>query len=308
MSLLRQAITIGFLLLAAGAALLFCAVAGAQPGNPATGAADVQPMVFHGEHKTPANTPTMDAGDIEAHVGVDERLGALLDRQLAFRDEDGQPVVLENLIARPAIILPVYFYCPQACSTMLANLAQALNDVPLVPGEEYQVIAVSFDAHETPAIARQAKANYLKILKPGFPPEQWKFLTGEASQVAALMDGLGYRFKRTGPHLFVHPNALVVASAEGKIIRYVYGLRFLPFDIGMALTEATKGTPQVSIRRLLTYCFDYDPGSKRYVFNFFRVVGGGIILALAVLLLFLLRKGKPAGRKRPSRQGIEDHE
>jgi len=55
--------------------------------------------------------------------------------------------------------------------------------------------------------------------------------------------------------MFVHPNVMLVLSPAGKIIRYFYGVYFLPFDIGMALTEASKGTPQLSIRQVLTYCF-----------------------------------------------------
>jgi protein SCO1/2 len=228
----------------------------------------------------------------EQQVGVDERLGEILNLDLVFRDENDRELRLKDFIENPTLILPVYFYCPQACSMMLASLASAINQVPLTPGENYQILAISFDAQETPELAREAKKNYLKLIEKDFPEDQWKFLTGDRKAIHELLQGLGYGLKKTGPHMFIHPNVMVVLSPAGKVIRYLYGIYFLPFDIGMALTEASKETPQLSIRRVLTYCFDYDPKKKTYVFKAFRIVAGTIILVLAVFLFFLLRKGK----------------
>lgn len=235
-----------------------------------------------------------EAGD---HVGVTEQLGKPIALDATFRDEDNRIVRLGDLLERPTLLLPVYFYCPQACSMMLGSLASALNDVPLEPGREYQVLAVSFDAEETPSLARTSKTNYMRILQKDFPGRYWRFLTGEQKQIDALLGTLGYRVKKTGPHQFVHPNVLITLAPDGKIIRYLYGLSFLPFDIGMALTEADKGNPQISVRRVLTYCFDYDPSKKTYVFHSFRMVALGIILVMVLLLIVFIRRGNP--RKKP---------
>lgn len=254
----------------------------------------------HSHHSVSAED-TYGAGG-EEPVGVEERLGEILNLDLRFRDEDNRELRLKDFIKKPTLILPVYFYCPQACSMMMASLASAINDVPLTPGENYQVLAISFDEEETPELAREAKKNYLKLIQKDFPEDQWKFLTGDRKAIHGLLHGLGYGLKKTGPHMFIHPNVMVVLSPAGKIIRYLYGIYFLPFDIGMALTEASKGTPQLSIRRVLTYCFDYDSEKKTYVFKAFRIVAVTIILVLAVFLFFLLRKGKS------SRAVTEDHE
>jgi protein SCO1/2 len=179
---------------------------------------------------------------------------------------------------------------------MLASLSQAVNDVPLVPGKEYQILALSFDAEDTPETAGKAKENYFKLITKKFPHEEWKFVTGRQKEIDLMMNALGYRLKKTGPKMFIHPNVLIIIAPDGQIIRYLYGMNFLPFDIGMALTEAAKGTPHISIRRILTYCFDYDSKSKTYVFKSFRIAALSILLLLTVFLFFLLRKGKKDSR------------
>jgi len=85
---------------------------------------------------------------------------------------------------------------------------------------------------------------------------------------------------------------MAVVSPKGKIIRYIYGPSFLPFDMGMALTEAEKGTPSLSIRKLLSFCFNYEPEKKRYTFATVRILVIAFLLMLAVIMFFLLRKKK----------------
>jgi protein SCO1/2 len=173
---------------------------------------------------------------------------------------------------------------------MLANLANAINDVPLELGRDYGVIAFSFDEDDGSDLARKAKGNFTKILNQGLPREEWRFLTSGAESIQSLTDAMGFKFKRTGEHMFIHPNVLIALAPDGKIIRYLYGPRFLPFDVGMALTEAAKGTPGLSIRKLLTYCFDYDQESRSYVVRSFRLLALGIVALLAVVFFFIVRK------------------
>lgn len=232
---------------------------------------------------------------MQHQIGVDERLGEIIRLDLTFRDEHGRSLRLKDFIDKPTLLLPVYYHCPQACNLMLASLAGAIEGAPLTPGEDYRVLAVSFDEEETPALAGESKRNYIKLIEKPFPGNQWKFLTGEENAIRALLADLGYRMKKTGPHMFIHPNVMVVLSPEGGIIRYLYGVHFLPFDVGMALTEASGGTPRLSIRRALTYCFDYDAEKKTYVFKAFRVVAVSILMVLGIFLFFLLRGKKTPG-------------
>jgi protein SCO1/2 len=225
-------------------------------------------------------------------IGVDERLGEKVPLNVPLVDERGHQLRLGEAITKPTLLMPVYYSCPTTCSMMLANLAQAINKTPLELGKDYGVIAFSFDAEEGPDIARHAKKNYTKILKQGLPPDAWSFLTTDRDGVRSLTDGIGFRFKKIQENLFIHPNVLLALAPDGTIIRYLYGPSFLPFDIGMALTEAAKGTPGLSVRKLLTYCFDYDAESKSYIFKSFRLLAVGILILLLLFFLFVLRKGK----------------
>jgi protein SCO1/2 len=223
-------------------------------------------------------------------VRVDEKLGKKIPGDAVFRDEHGNRVTIGDYVNKPTLVLPIYYQCPQSCGIMLGNLAAAMNDVPLVPGRDFRVLCLSFDVADDPSIALQAKKNYFKIIKKGFPDGDWKFLTGDITNIRRFTDAAGYHFKKSGRHDFIHPNVLIVLSRGRTIIRYLYGPVFLPFDIGMALTEATRGTPAISVRKLVSYCFSYEPKNKSYSFRAVQILSLGIFLIVGIVMFFLLRK------------------
>jgi protein SCO1/2 len=146
-------------------------------------------------------------------------------------------------------------------------------------------------------MAAQAKADYLHAAGPGWPPSAWRFLTGDETAVALVMDSIGFRFRRTEDQ-FVHPVALVALAPGGKIARYLYGYAPLPFDITMAMTEAGEGREGLSIKRALAYCFSYDPKGKRYTLNVLRITGATVVLLGLVLFLALALGGRGKRRKK----------
>jgi protein SCO1 len=225
----------------------------------------------------------------QAQVNVEEHLGLKIPGDISFLDENGSPVVLGSFIDKPTLVLPVYYSCPKTCGLLLANLALALASVPQAPGRDYRVLALSIDDEDTPATALQAKRNYVKT-SGGKLDESWKFLVGDNDSIKKFTAALGFRFKKTARHEFAHPNVLIALAPGVTIIRYLYGPSFLPFDIGMALTEAGRGTPELSVRKLVSYCFVYDGEGKTYVFTAVRILGLGSLLALAIVMAFLLRK------------------
>jgi protein SCO1/2 len=174
--------------------------------------------------------------------------------------------------------------------------------VDQVPGRDFNVVTLSFDDEEDHTHADTSKRNYNNLITRDFPKENWFYLTGDLENIKKVTDSLGYYFLKTKKHFFIHPSALVVLAKDAKIIRYLYGPNFLPFDLGMALNEAERGEPGISIKRgVLSFCFDYDPENKTYVFKLFRITGTAILLLLVGFVAFLLIPSKRRGRGRSAR-------
>jgi protein SCO1/2 len=224
-------------------------------------------------------------------VGLDEQLGVRLPLDLTFRDEDGQPVRLRDLVTRPTVIAPVYYRCPNVCHFLQGELAQVLPQLKLTAGIDYQVLSISFDETETPEIARRNRDTYLAAANGKIPAAGWRFLTGDPAAIMALTNAAGYRFQRVGGD-FQHPVAILVVSADGMIVRYLHGTRILPKDLALALAEAKEGVTGTTIRKMVQYCFSYDPEQKTYIFNVLRVSATVILATLGLFLAWLLLTGK----------------
>ncbi len=226
---------------------------------------------------------------VKADIALEEKLGQYLPADAEFSDENGRRVMLGNLIDKPTIIAPVYLGCMHECPMLLSGLAQVLGKIELAkPGKDYQVITLSFDENDTPAIARDKKVNYIKAVGRPFPEDAWKFLTGDKANIRKFTDSIGFKFQRDSEHDFSHPVTLVVVSRDGKIVRYLEGFSFLPFEVTMALTEAAEGRVGSPARSALMYCFSYDPLKKSYVFNVLKVTGTVMALFVASFFAYLM--------------------
>jgi protein SCO1/2 len=224
-------------------------------------------------------------------IGIDEKLGQVIPLDLTFKDENDNPIILKRLIHTPTILAPVYFSCPDVCSFLLYNLSGVINNLSAEPGKEYRVLAVSFDETEQPELAREKKRLYLKMIERPFPEEAWIFLTGDQENIRKLTDSIGFYFKREGK-AFQHPVALIILSPDGKITRYIYGMDFLPFDLKMAIWEASEGRVGPTISKVLRFCFSYDPKGRKYVFNTLKVTGIVTLAFAFAFILFLVFRGR----------------
>jgi protein SCO1/2 len=224
-------------------------------------------------------------------VGLDEELGGQLPLDLLFRDEKGRTLRLGDLLTGPTIILPVYYSCTNVCNFLQQGLARALPAVQRQPGKEYRVLSLSFDETETPELAARYQRTYLTTMNAPFPEDAWLFLTGDAKSIHALTAAAGYRFQRQGRD-FIHPVASFVVAKDGTIVRYLYGTTFLPKDLTLALLEARDGRVGVTIRKVVGYCFSFDPAAKTYVFNLLRISATVVLLCAGSFLAYLLLTGK----------------
>jgi len=250
----------------------------------------------HHDHDVMMAEPV--SAQLAAQVTVKERLGEVIDFSAKFVDSRNRRVDLKTIFDKPVVLLPIFFVCPSVCSIMQAELASVLGHTRAVPGKDYNVVTLSFSDDEDASHARSSKQNYANLVKREMDMDQWFYLTSDRENILKATDSLGYYFVKTGKNLYIHPNALVVLASDGKIIRYLYGPKFLPFDVEMAVAEARKGEPGISIKRgVLSFCFDYDPEKKTYVFKLFRITGTAILILVIGFILFLIRPSK-AGQKR----------
>lgn len=244
----------------------------------------------------PATAGNDGEAKIQEEIGIDERLGDFVPAGLGFLDARGDSVYLEEFFDKPVVLTLVYYHCPTICKPLLSGVSEVVGKAPLVPGEDYHLLTVSFDEFDSPRTATPIRKDFVASLdrKPG--AESWRFLTADSTTIARLTGAVGFRFSRREKD-FAHGTSLIVLSPGGKIVRYLYGLRFMPFDLRMAVTEANKGNVAPSIARVLRFCFSYDPEGRKYVFNATRVAGTGILLLAFGWVFYIstvgkIRKGK----------------
>ena len=224
-------------------------------------------------------------------VNLEEQLGATIPLDVELLDERGRGVTLRQLVDKPTLLTFNYFTCPGICTPQLVAVVDIFDTIDLEPAEDFQVITVSFDVRDTPELARAWKQKHLKMIKRRILPSSWRFLTGTSASVKALTDAVGFSYQRRGED-FVHPTALIVVSPEGKVTRYVYGLRYLPFDVQMAVAEASQGLVRPTIAKVLRVCFSYDPDSRRYVFRLTQVVELVTLFSTAVFISIVIFAGR----------------
>jgi len=241
----------------------------------------------------PATALAHETTATRADIALEEKLGNYLPPDAIFTDENGKRASLKDLIKKPTIIAPVYFGCTHTCPMLLTGLAQALGKLDsITPGRDFQVLTLSIDDTDTPQIARDKQKNYLKAVGKPFPSEAWTFLTGDAGNIKNITDAMGFKFQKDGAHDFSHPVTLVVVSQQGKIVRYLDGVSFLPFDLTMAVSEAAQGKVGSTGRKILMYCFSYDPLKKSYVFNILKIVGTVMIVFAVGFFAYLTLSSK----------------
>lgn len=224
-------------------------------------------------------------------VGIEEKLGQTLDMGLVFKDETGQTVTLGSFFdgKTPVILSPIYYSCPGLCNFHLNGLTEALKDVDWSPGQQFKVLAVSFDSSETPETAAGKKESYMKMYDRPGTEGGWHFLTGDQENVTKFTEAIGFKYKWSEKDReWSHASAAIIADPKGKLTRYLPGIMFDPKDVKLALVEGGKGTVGTFIDQLVLYCFQYNPHQSKYTLyaiNLVKLGGLAVIVFLASLIL-----------------------
>ena len=149
-------------------------------------------------------------------VGIEQRLGTQLPMDATFRDENGQTVQLGSYFGkRPVVLALVYYECPMLCTQILNGLVRAAKVLSFKPGQEYDVVAISFDARETPKQALVKKAVYVKAYGHEETAAGWHFLTGTDASIKRVTEAVGFHYK-WDVHIaqFAHASAIYVDAGR----------------------------------------------------------------------------------------------
>src|SRR5262245_20275420 len=84
-------------------------------------------------------------------IGFDQNLDQPVPLDVVLTDESGRTGPLGAYFGRrPVVLLFAYFDCPMLCTQVINGLATALDVLALEPGQDFEIVTVSFDPHDTP--------------------------------------------------------------------------------------------------------------------------------------------------------------
>jgi protein SCO1/2 len=230
-----------------------------------------------------------------ANVDVTEHLGSPVPKSLAFKDELGRTVTLGDYFdgKLPVVLTFNYSNCPMLCSLMLNGFVAGLKELAYTPGKEFRVVTVSIDPAETPDKALRTQHRYLAQYERPEAKDGWHFLTGSEENIRAYARALGFGYAYVPERKeYAHPSAMAVATPDGRIARYLYGIEYPKESLKLSLLEASEGKLGNPLERLILYCFHYDSSVGRYApvaANIMRVGGAFSVVLLAGFLALLFR-------------------
>ncbi len=219
---------------------------------------------------------------------IDEKafLGEKINYDFILQDETGADFKLGSLIGKPLILALSYYTCDGACSVINKNLNETLKGVERWKmGQDYNVLTVSFDQHDTPATLVEF------MQKAGFSdgvPSGWTMTTmREKEDIVKLTGSMGFKFFWSPRDaLFLHPNVYIMLSPKGRVTRYLYGGTISPVDMELAITKAMgeKIAAANVIDFVVGACYSYNYKDGKYTVNIpLFIAAGALIFGLLLI-------------------------
>jgi protein SCO1 len=239
-------------------------------------------------------------------VGIDQKLNTQLPLDLTFRDESGKTVRLGDYFGtKPVIVSLVYYRCPMLCEQVLNGMTAALNVLKFDVGKEFNIVTVSIDPTETPEMAAKKKEVFLHRYQRPTAAQGWAYLTGDQANISQLAKAVGFRYvydERTKQ--YAHASGIMVATPQGRLAQYYYGIEYSPKDLRLGLIEASQNKIGTVVDQLVLYCYHYDPETGHYgaiVMRMLRIGGTLTMVLLGGLVITMLRRDTQAGTLRRAR-------
>jgi protein SCO1/2 len=229
-------------------------------------------------------------------VGIDRKHGDAVPHDLTFTDHTGQEVTLGQYFdgERPVLLNLVYHDCPMLCGLLLNGVTETIGNLSWTPGDEYTVLTVSFNPRESFEQAAAQRERYLSQLDRPAAADGWHFLTGDAENIDALTDAVGFNVRWIeSKQEFAHPTTYVFLSGEGMVSQYIHGMQLPKDDTRQALVEASDGQVGSVVDLVMLYCFQFDPDANTYTadaFNLMKAASALTVLILGGMLYLFWRR------------------
>jgi protein SCO1/2 len=225
---------------------------------------------------------------------------------LEFMGDDGiRSSLRERLIPdKPTIIALVYYRCPTMCNLVLNGMVQTLKEISFVPGEDFTIMAISFDAEETHVTASGKKRSYMTDYGVEDEGKGWHFMVGDEPEIKKLTDAVNFGFKYDPmDDQYAHGSGLLILTPGGKISRFLPGMSFPVLDTRLALVEASEGKIGTLSDKLALLCYNYDPETGKYGLLIHRIILVACLLTIAAvawMIFSLIRMDKKRSAKTPT--------
>ncbi|MFQ5807771.1 MAG: SCO family protein [Phycisphaerae bacterium] len=243
-------------------------------------------------------------------VSITEQLDAQIPLDLQFADEDGRAVRLRDYFTgeRPVILTLNYYRCPMLCGLILNGMVAGLKPISLDPGEDFEIVTVSFDPLEGSPLAQAKKRNYVNEYGRSSAAQGWHFLTGQRDEIKALTGAVGFHYRWVEERQqWAHPAALIICTPDGRVSRYLGGVLFEPQTMRLSLVEASEGKIGSLFDQVFLGCFHYVSDDGKYTasaLGIMRLGGGLTLVILATTILVLWRRDANRRRQRTT-SGVE---
>lgn len=243
-------------------------------------------------------------------VRVDQRLGEHIPLSARFRDAEGRPIELGDVVrTKPVVLLPVFYRCPGICAREFAAISASLAGFKKHRvGRDFDVVVVGIDPKETPQVAALKKDELVAMYLGGKATTERRLeaekgyhcLTGEMKEIRKVTDALGFRFtydEKSGN--IVHPQGVMVVAPSGKITQYFLGEDYPQQLLLDAIRKAAQnGIGYEDDRPFFLACVQIDPltGQRSLnIMNTVKTLGVVTVLGLVGSILYLSRKHRTPG-------------
>jgi len=226
------------------------------------------------------------------NIQISEHLDASLPLNLKFQDETGQFVALGDFFdgEHPVVLNLAYFSCPMLCNLVVTGFLECIDQMDWKLGDQFEVLTISIDPRDDPEGARRRKQMLVEDYDRPDAIDGWHILTGREENIRRVAEtvGFGYEWNEYRQE-YAHGAALILLTPDGRVSRYLYGIKYDPKTVRLSLVEASDGKVGSTFDKLFLLCYHYDPSVAEYGPVAFRVMQvGGVLTLLAMAGGFFL--------------------